>query len=462
MGKPLDAIFCLIALILTLYRGSAVTFVTLYLPSLLLLNTTQKINIPGAPDMNCTIAVVYGIMGGLVIKGGEQFPFKWGWIDTVMTALAISTTITGMVTEFVYTGISALGEQVLCFLAPYFLARVMFHNAEMRRRALWICVACMFIISFFAVIEMRLSPYFLSRTLKSIGLFTGQNTMVMRRFLLFRTQTTFDHPIDMGNSCMLITALIFVLGMTTSVGNKKPIVALAILAGLCSSFSSLSFTSWVAIAATCATFATLWLLPFSRKLVLVAVLVMFGGFGYMTNHLYKMDLDLRREEDDSLRGQSVQDSMFIRALIVQNSMPFVSRAGLFGWGNTIRHSDLALESVDNSYMLSTMRRGFVYLFLFLMIPVVLAIRSIKAFRRARFRAQVLPLAAGLSIVIGIMAAMYTVWFGFAYSILWIMMVGLTASMMDVLIDGPPAAATAAVAGRRPTYAPSAFAMAQGA
>ncbi len=48
MGKPLDAIFCLIALVLTLYRGSAVTFVTLYLPSLLLLNTTQKINIPGA------------------------------------------------------------------------------------------------------------------------------------------------------------------------------------------------------------------------------------------------------------------------------------------------------------------------------------------------------------------------------------------------------------------------------
>ncbi len=92
------------------------------------------------------------------------------------------------------------------------------------------------------------SPYFLSRTLKNIGLFTGKNTMVMRRFLLFRTQTTFDHPIDMGNSCMLVTALIFILAMTTSIGNKKPIVALAILAGLCSSFSSLSVTaSWVAI-----------------------------------------------------------------------------------------------------------------------------------------------------------------------------------------------------------------------
>jgi hypothetical protein len=55
------------------------------------------------------------------------------------------------------------------------------------------------------------------------------------------------------------------------------------------------------------------------------------------------------------------DSMWVRAKIVQNSMPFASTAGLFGYGNTIRHSQLALESVDNSYMLFTMRRGFVYL-----------------------------------------------------------------------------------------------------
>ena len=349
-----------------------------------------------------------------------------------MCLLTFSTCITGMVTEQLYTGVSIFGEQLLGYLGPYFLARVMFTSAEMRRRALWICVICILIIAFFALIEMRLWPYFLSRNLKSFGLFTGQNTMVLERFHLFRTQTTFDHPIDMGNSCLLVTALIVVMAMTTSVGLKNIYVQLAIVAGLGASFSSLSFTAWVGIFASFAIFCTLWLLPFSRKLVLVAVLIMFGGFGYMTNKLYHTDVEARQEEEDAEKGQTVQDSMLVCAKIVQNSWPFASTAGLFGWGNTIRHSQLALESVDNSYILFTMRRGFVFLILFLMLPVSLAIRSVKAFRNATFKQQALPLAVALASVLGIMTAMYTVWFGFAYSVLWTIMVALAASMMDVL------------------------------
>ena len=69
MGHLLDIIFCAAALVLTLYRDTGVTFVTLYLPALVLLNTTQRINIPGAPDMNCTFGVIYGIMGRLSHQG---------------------------------------------------------------------------------------------------------------------------------------------------------------------------------------------------------------------------------------------------------------------------------------------------------------------------------------------------------------------------------------------------------
>src|SRR3954463_1698874 len=170
MGRPLVVILFAAAIYLTLYRGAVVAFVTLYLPCLLLLNTTQKINLPGLPDMNATFGVIYGICGGLVLKGGEPMPFKWGWMDTVMSLMALSTVITGMVTEYVYTGVSIFGEQFLGYLAPYFLARVMFHSAPMRRRALWICVVSAFIIAFFTLIELRLWPYFLSRNLKSFGL----------------------------------------------------------------------------------------------------------------------------------------------------------------------------------------------------------------------------------------------------------------------------------------------------
>jgi hypothetical protein len=284
---------------------------------------------------------------------------------------------------------------------------------------------------------MRLWPYFLSKNLKSLGLFTGQNTMVLERFGFFRAQTGFDHPIDMGNACILLAAMIAIMALTTSVGLKNKWVFLAFCAAFCSSISSLSFTAWVGIGATCACFAVLWQLKFSRKLVIVAVLMLFCGFGYMTNKLYYTDVAARQEEEDSEKGQSVQDSMLVRAKIVQNCMPFASRAGLFGWGNTIRHSQLALESVDNSYMLFTMRRGFVFISLFLMIPVITALRAMKAFKRCRTDAQAVPLAIGVAVILGIMAAMFTVWFGFAYSVMWVMMIGLTHSMCDALIFGAP-------------------------
>src|SRR5581483_10484415 len=154
--------------------------------------------------------------------------------------------------------------------------------------------------------------------------------------------------------------------------------------------------------------------------LIVGVLGLFCGFAVMTYHLYHVDLDARREQLQEDIGQTAQDSMFVRAMIIQKSMPFAENTGLFGWGNTIRHSQLALESVDNSYMLFTMRRGFVFLSLFLMIPVVTALRAMKCFKRCKSEMQALPLAVGVSVILGIMAAMFTVWFGFAYSVMWVM------------------------------------------
>jgi hypothetical protein len=99
--------------------------------------------------------------------------------------------------------------------------------------------------------------------------------------------------------------------------------------------------------------------------------------------------------------------------------------------------------------------------LFLSIPVVVAIRSMRAFWRARLTTQWIPLAVGVSAILGIMGAMYTVWFGFAYSVLWMVMIGVTMSMCDVLIYGPPASRTAPASRQ---YAPPrrGFAVATGA
>jgi hypothetical protein len=55
--------------------------------------------------------------------------------------------------------------------------------------------------------------------------------------------------------------------------------------------------------------------------------------------------------------------------------------------------------------------------------------------------------------------MYTVWFGFAYSVLWTMMFGLVTSMCDVLQYGPPPRQATAPVGA-PMQMPRGFARAR--
>lgn len=423
----------LLAGYLTLYRSAAVAFATLYLPALLLLGSTPKVNLPGLPDMNATYGAIYGILAGLAIKGGEPFPFKWNWIDRIVIALTVSCIITACITDEFFAGVNVMGEQFLGYVAPYFLARILFHDAEMRRRALWVCVTCAIITGFFALIELRLIPYFMARNLKNIGLFNGPTTMVLWRFGLMRTQGPYCHPIDMGNASMLLTILIGIFAMTTSVGIRNFWVGVGLLAALGAAGSSLSFTSFMGIAATLAGAGLLFMLPKLGKLMPLAAICMFIVGGYITNQLLNTDIERDREN----MGADVVDSMMVRAMIVQNSWDFVTTSGWFGYGNTIRRSMLNLDSVDNSYILFIMRRGYVFFTLFLLIPLLLAFRARKGFQRAGLPQQYQPLALAMAGVLGTMVSMYTVWFGFVYSVMWYILLALTNSMIDVLTGYAP-------------------------
>jgi hypothetical protein len=189
----------------------------------------------------------------------------------------------------------------------------------------------------------------------------------------------------------------------------------------------------------------LWLMPFFGSYMISFLIVLLLGGIVMTLHLKNMPLGEREDI-----GQSLVDSTWIRAQIIQHSWPYASEAGYFGYGSTLKKGDLDLDSVDNSYILFTMRRGFVGLFLLLSMPLVLTLRASKVFRRYRDRAQRLPVAIAVSALLGIMVAMFTVWFGFSYATLWVILLGLTHSMLDVLLYGP-APATNAQAAAMPTY-----------
>jgi hypothetical protein len=444
MGQPFAIILLVSALIITLRRSAVWAFVTLYLPSVLLFSATKKINLPGIPDVDSLYGIMYGVLAGLILKGGESLNFRFGLADAIIIAFSIGAVITASITEKFWTGVNVFGMEFMGFLMPYFLARAAFSDPLARRRALWILIGCTFAIAFFALIELRLWPFFVSRWLKPVGLFVGQNTMVLTRFHLFRTQITFHHPIDTGNACLLVTAMIAVFAMTTSVGLKNLYVQMGILAALAVSLSSLSFTAWFGAAAAIGMFAVLWLMPFvGRYMISFFIVLLIGGIA-MTAHLKQMQLGERENI-----GQSLSDSTWVRAQIMQNCWPFASTAGYFGYGGTLSKTDLDLDSIDNSYILFTMRRGFVGLALLLSLPVVLTWRASNVFRRYHARAQRLPVAVAVSALLGIMVAMFTVWFGFAYATLWVILLGLTHSMLDVLLHGPAPFAAAQAA--PPTY-----------
>jgi hypothetical protein len=428
MGQLFAIAMLIAALVLTLRRNAVWAFTTLYIPCVILFSNTKKIMLPGVPDIDALYGIMYGILGGIIIKGGESLNFRFGIADAIMVGLSLCAIVSASATEKIWTGVNMIGIEFLGFLMPYFLARAMFLDPVARRRALWILVTLIIGIGFFALIEVRLWPFWVSRHLKPLGLFVGQNTMVMMRFHFFRTQITFHHPIDTGNACLLIAGMIAVLAMTTSVGLRNNWVKFAIFTALCVSFTSLSYSAWFGALAAIGMLTVLLTMPiFGRVLVLFFIVLLAGGI-FMSLRLENMVLGERENI-----GQTIQDSTYIRAKIMQNCWPFAASAGAFGYGQTLDKTEVGLESVDNSYVLYIMRRGFVGFGLLLSIPLVLTWRASGVYGRYNNDAQRLPVAVAVTVLLGIMVAMFTVWFGFVYASLWVILLGLTHSMLDVLL-----------------------------
>jgi len=410
-------------------RGISFAFAWVYLPVLVLLSATKAISLPLLPDMTSQFAVGYGVLAGLALKGGERLTIRWNLLDTIMTALWLLNAISAGVTEGSELLRNSLGDGFFDFLTPYFMARIAFQSADGRRAAFWSATACACIVALMAPIEMRLWPQFWSRQLDALGLYTPANSMALYRFGLARAQTTFWQPMDQGNCGILLAGLIGIFATTTSIGlrNWRPLAAIGV--AIFVSMASLSFSAFLNIAVASGIFFALRAIPDLGRVVAVFVFIGILGGAAVTNHLLSRPLG---ERDDKL-GQSVTDSLYMRTKIVQQSWPVVQEAGWFGFGKKISKDTLDLDSVDNAYLLMIMQKGWPYFLLFLSIPFVIALRTSSAFCVAPTESQRLPVMFSAAVLFAILIAMYTVFFGFVYARLLIVMLGLFSSITDVLI-----------------------------
>jgi hypothetical protein len=429
------AIFIL-ALFVALFRGPGWAFALVYLPSLILFNQVPEIRIPHAP-----VAAQFGPLYAILIAlpfGKEKLRLKWCTIDTIVVLLLISAIITAWTTEEFETGVNMFRTEILRWIGPYFLARLLFRSIKTRRLALYAMIGLIGILFVPAVIEFRLQPYFYLHVLKNAGLIAHVPEMAYSRAGFFRVSGSVEHPIYFGNMCLVMLGMIAVLARTSGVSLKNPWVLMAMLAACACIGMSISFTPYVGLAAGSAFLFMLMAIKFSRKLLLPITLLIIGTIFTYTYHTAHTPLG--EKPDDELAA-----SLYIRRLIIIESWNKSLHAGPFGWGRTLfednTDEDFELASVDNSYMQFTMTRGWVYTSLWISIAVFFSLRMTLAFMRVNHRSQVFPLAVSTATVLALMVSMYTVWAGALYTVVWAMMLGLANTLADMvfypeLVHGP--------------------------
>lgn len=434
MNYLLIGIFFLAALIQTIRRGPGYVFAYVYLPVELLLSTVAPAKVEPLPDITGPVAVSYGLIMGMFISGRFAF-FKPHFIDLLVVLCSVSIIITGYVNGEFWTIVSATGNETLRWLVPYYMARLAFRDATVRRQiGLSLCFIAM-AMGVIGMIEFRLFPLFFSRLLLDLGMANVYNQMVLGRFGFFRAMVTAEHPIDLGNVGLLLGGLIPALCISGGVAMKDWRVMGGLAGAAMVLISSMSFSCLAGAAVAFGIYLVLRYVRGSENLLIPGTLaVIAAGFAF-TIHLINIDINTIRPTDG---GQVVafDGSYYIRVFIIQNSWnSYGQSAGLVGYGDDgIKKEVLGLESVDNSYMLFLMRRGWLHLILRLVMAVSIAYIGWKMLKRARGQSQRAPAAALVAVLIGIMVSMYTVWFGFVYAILWTCTLAMAVTMRQMMAE----------------------------
>jgi hypothetical protein len=409
----------LAALLTTLARGAGSAFALVYLPALLLLSGVTGQYIPLLPDATPPTASVYGILlGGLL--GGRWPRFRPTVVDGLFVTLLVAYVVSALTTEDLWAGVSIFGSSTLQLVAPYFIARSTLRSRTVQLEALAALVGSILFIACFGLIEMRLWPQTYAQILAALGLSETPSPWMAQRFGLFRARSSLLHPIDLGNSGALVFAAIFMLAHRSGIGVGNVWVRLGLVGALVASFSGLSFSSFFGLGAGVCLYLAIATFPFARRLLAPVVVVLIAvGFLYAA-HIANEPLPERPIGESQIAG-----SYWIRQLILHQAWEHAASAGPFGRGMLLDVGELDLESIDNSYLLLAMQRGWVSLGLWLALPVCLGALASRAARHSRSGESMRAILCGFCATIGTMVAMFTVFFGFVYASLFVTIVGLT-------------------------------------
>ncbi len=412
------------ALATAMFRGVGAAFAWVYLPALVLLSSATPVVLPGLPDASPDTASVYGILLGSLLAG--RWPrLRPTPIDLIFVLLLVTYIASAVKTEYLYTGVNIFGSLFLQLLAPYFIVRCFLARPGAQRSALDALVCTSLVVALFAVIEFRLWPNTYVLLLKAVGVSEFRYEYAYFRFGFFRAKSSFYHPIDLGIGAGLMFAAMAILATRSGVGLRRPWIRLGLGASLVASLCSISFTSYLGLLAAVALYVALANFAPARRMAVSGVVVLI-----LAGVVYAARLASEAPAEWGSADSALAESLRIRQLIAHQSWGLATSAGLLGWGREVDIGDL--KSIDNAYLLIAITRGWIALGLWLALPVCLAVLVTRSVRRPQPRANVQAILCGFCAAVGTMVAMFTVWFGFAYASLFMVVLGLTVNAMQAV------------------------------
>lgn len=413
----------------TVVKGIGYAFVYLFVPVMLFLSLLLPVNLPGIPDLSAETALGYGVIAGCLLafsaRWKEICQLRLNFLDIFILLMMIPPTISVFVNDSVWDAISKTGQLFFRWVMPYFFARVAFLNQDARRALLpVICLSAM-VLGFFAAVEARLMPYFITRAMEQLNLAKVANSQVFYRFGLMRAQTSLGHPIDLGNMGVILGGMIILLAPIAARRFTHPLVIGGILGAGAMVVGSVSFTGLTAMSA-----AFIFLFLFSRphygpKLVLPTVIGLIFFISLVMNNMLTKPIPEERPSDP------LEASVWIRVRIIQEGWEKAINAGLFGEGQYISTEGIGTGSIDNAYILFVMQYGWGYLVLWVILALLIGWYGGRTLQRTRLSSERIPVAAVCACICSILLAMYTVYFGFVYAVFVLVLVGVLSAMYQI-------------------------------
>jgi hypothetical protein len=428
---PLFAIlYFAISLVVAFGAGPGTCFALLYLPAVLLLHSVSGISLPAIPALTPTTAATYAILLSLLPRIGQPLGFRLNLVDAVVIALSAAAIVSETKTDPDASGFNQSAIQVVFWLFPYFIARAHFGSLRFRRQCLRSIVVCLLVLLPFTLIETRLWPQFYVQTLGHLGLDAHSLGFPYNRFGLFRAETSFQHPIYMGDACLVLLGFLALLAATLPTTDRRFGFRLAVASALAGVLFAFSIGPLLSVGIAIALFAGLRYVRALRPMLPIAVIAVIA-FGFLFMH------GLAHEELGDRPDGAVESSAWVRQRIVQDSWELAAHAGPWGLGREIDPTVLPIDSVDNAYLLFAMCRGWVFTGIWLALPVLVAWRIGRALlANTPGQQHVIPLAAAGSAILAMSFAFFGVWAGWqgeTYTVLWLALTGCAMTAADAAI-----------------------------